>query len=156
MLRTLRKLITIATTAALAAGGVVISASAGASPSVSRSRPYLTERHILRIALAAAAGAGDSTPRLIQHSAGTRYQANLIDSGDLVPGRRWSYLIAERGHFVFENASRPQGAPAPRGTVITLMVDAATGETTDTGISNRYPHLRSLGPVRTDLRRASR
>lgn len=54
--------------------------------------------------MAAAYSAGDPEPTLIQHSEGTRDKANLVDSGDIVPGRRWSYLIAERGDFVFKDA----------------------------------------------------
>jgi hypothetical protein len=138
----------------LAAGVILASSSATASPKAPASKPRLTERQILQIAMAAANGAGDPHPTLIQHSEGTREKANLIDSGDIVPGRRWSYLIAERGHFVFNDAPRPSGAPAPRGSVLTLVVDAATHQVTDTGLSNRYPHLAKLGPVTTDLRRA--
>jgi hypothetical protein len=37
--------------------------------------------------------------------------------------------------------------------VITLVVDAATGQVTDSGVSNRYPPLARLGKVTTDLRR---
>lgn len=133
------------------AGGIVVSTGASAT---SR-RPQLAEQRILHIAERAAAQARDPSPVLIQHSAGTRDRANLVDSGEIVPGRQWSYLIAERGHFVFENATRPAGAPAPRGTVLTLIVNASTGEVTDVGLSNRYPHLSRLGPVHTDLRRVA-
>jgi hypothetical protein len=115
-------------------------------------KPHLAENRIVRIAQRAAAQAGDRTPTLIQHSAGTRQQANTVASGDRVPGKRWSYLIAERGSFVLKDAPAPQGAPAPRGTVLTIVVDAATGMQTDIGVSNRYPDLAALGAVTTDLR----
>jgi hypothetical protein len=100
------------------------------------------------------AGAGDPRPTLIQHSEGSRYRANLVASGDIVPGKAWSYLIAERGHFVFNDTPGPPGSRAPSGSVITLVVDAATGEITDYGVSDRYPRLAVLGPLKTDLRRA--
>jgi hypothetical protein len=147
-------LVTVATTGLSVALGVILaSSSATASPNGSVSRPRLTEPQIVGLAMAAANGAGDRGPTLIQHSEGTREKANLIDSGDIVPGEQWSYLIAERGHFVLNDAPRPFGAPAPRGSVLTLIVDATTHQVTDTGLSNRYPDLAKLGPVTTDLRR---
>lgn len=140
----------------IAACAVAAGPVAGASGGGSRRRPQLSERRILHIALAAAASAGDRHPTLIQHSAGTRHDANLVDSGDIVPGRNWSYLIAERGHFVLRNAPVPPGEPPPHGSVLTLIVDASTGQATDGGVSNRYPRLVRLGPVHTDLRRSRR
>jgi hypothetical protein len=148
-------LVTVATTGVAVAVGVILaSSSATASPNASVSRPRLTERQIIQVAMAAANGAGDRAPTLIQHSEGTREKANRIDSGDIVPGQGWSYLIAERGHFVLNDAPRPFGAPAPKGSVLTLIVDAVTHQVTDSGVSNRYPDLAKLGPVTTDLQRA--
>jgi hypothetical protein len=139
-------------TAALISVGAAVSAFAFAG---SRdAKPRLSERRVVRIARRAAARAGDRSPTLVQHSAGTRQHANAVASGDRVPGNRWSYLVAERGSFVLESASVPPGAPAPRGTVLTIVVDAATGTPTDIGVSNRYPDLAALGAVTTDLREA--
>jgi hypothetical protein len=151
-----RKWVVIAAISGLsvALGVILASSSATASLNASVSEPRLAERQIIQVAMAAANGAGDRAPTLIQHSEGTREKANLIDSGDIVPGQGWSYLIAERGHFVLDDAPRPFGASAPRGSVLTLIVDAATDQVTDTGLSNRYPDLAKLGPVMTDLRRA--
>jgi hypothetical protein len=83
-----------------------------------------------------------------------RENANVVASGEMVSGSGWSYLIAERGHFVATGASFPPGAGArlPSGSVLTLVVSAATGRVTDLGIGKRYPDLRKLGPVSTDLR----
>lgn len=145
-----RRLLAGASAIGLLAAGVVIASSATASSHPVGARPSLSECRILRIAETAAARAGDPMPGLIQHSSGTRYRTNLVASGDIVPGRQWSYLIAERGHFVLKNASRPPGARAPRGSVLTLVVSASTGMTTDAGVSNRYPHLATLGRVMTD------
>jgi hypothetical protein len=142
-----RCLAAAAAVGSVAAGVVALSPLASAS-----SKPHLSEAQILRLALGAAAANGDPRPTLIQHSAGTRYAANFVASHDLVPGSAWSYLIAERGKFVAEAAPRPAGAPAPRGSVITLIVNAATGQGTDGGISDYYPPLAKLGPVTTDLR----
>jgi hypothetical protein len=116
-------------------------------------RPTLSEHEILVIALGAARSAGDPAPTLIQHSEGTRVAANHVDSGDIVPGSDWSYLIAERGRFVLNDVSVPAGASAPRGSVLTLIVSAHSHEVTDFGVSDRYPDMARLGPVTTDLHR---
>ena len=146
-----RTLVIVAVAAGLMVAGVV----AVSSLAVARSRPvrpHLAESRIVQIAEHAAAAAGDRMPTLIQHSEGTRQRANAIASGDRVPGRRWSYLIAERGSFVLNSVSVPPGARAPRGSVLTLVVNAATGTVSDLGVSNRYPELAALGAVTTDLR----
>lgn len=139
----------------LAAGlvvGAVVALSALAAARSGLRRPYLTERRIVQIAERAAAAAGDRRPTLIQHSEGTRQRANAIASGDRVDGNRWSYLIAERGLFVLKSVSVPPGARAPRGSVLTLVVDAATSAVSDLGVSDHYPDLAALGAVSTDLR----
>jgi hypothetical protein len=148
-----RRSFTVVLAAGVVAGGALAAAWTASSSASTSGKPHLTERRILEIALKAAAGAGDPAPTLIQHSAGTRYRANLVDSGDVVVGSQWSYLIAERGHFILNGAPIPPGARAPKGTVLTLIVNARTGEVTDSGLSDRYPHLARLGPVHTDLRR---
>jgi len=119
----------------------------------SRPKPRLPEKRLLRIAEDAATRTGDPHPRLIQHAAGTRFEAVRISSGDLVFEWNWSYLIAERGHFICQACSVPPGAKPPTGSVLTLVVDAANGQVTDSGLSKRYPPLRRLGHVTTDLRR---
>lgn len=118
-------------------------------------RPVLRRKRILAIAEQAARRAGDPKPTLIQHAEGTRFEAVWIGSeGDIVFAWNWSYLIAIRGHFTLTGASRPPGAPPPTGSVITLVVDARTGQVTDSGAVNHYPHLAKVGPVTTDLRRS--
>jgi hypothetical protein len=122
-------------------------------PAPAQPEPQLSEKRIFRIALTAAKHAQDPHPSLIQHAAGTHFKAVLIGQGDIVFEWNWSYLIAIRGHFIYSNVGGP-GSPAPiHGTVITLVVDAGTGEITDAGLSNRYPPLARLGKVTTDLRR---
>lgn len=113
--------------------------------------PTLSEQRIVALAEREASESGDSKPTLIQHAAGTHFEAVLVSSGDLVFAWNWSYLIAIRGHFVWTSASVPPGAKPPKGRVITLVVDARTGQVTDGGIGNRYPQLAKLGPVTTDL-----
>src|SRR5262249_49458227 len=111
------------------AGLVVISAvavSAIAATATNPEQPRLPARTVLQIAHRASAAAGEPRPTLIQHSQGTRYRANLVAGGDRVPGRQWSYLIAIRGSFILRDVSVPAGAHPPRGSVLTLVVDAAT------------------------------
>jgi|SRR5579884_48395 len=128
---------------------VLITIGAAAHPS---HHPRLTEKRILSLAEAAARSNGDPHPTLIQHAEGTRFDANRLGGGDLVFEWNWSYLIAVRGHFAARDFTGPPGARAPRGSVITLVVDAASGRVTDFGLSSRYPDLAKLGPVSTDLR----
>jgi hypothetical protein len=114
-------------------------------------RPSVSEQRILTLAEQAAGESGDPTPTLIQHAAGTHYDAVRISSGDVVFEWNWSYLIAVRGQFAATGVPIPPGAKPPTGTVITLVVDARTGRVTDFGLSDRYPPLAKLGPVTTDL-----
>jgi hypothetical protein len=148
--KTLPRAVAVLVVAGLAVG-VLAAVSSSATTGACGSRPRLSERHILRIAERTAARAGDRRPSLIQHAEGPRAKANRVDSGEGVPGCRWSYLIAERGHFVLRR-SEGLGTHPPRGTVLTLVIDAATARGTDGGVSNRYPDLDRLGPVTTDLR----
>ena len=114
-------------------------------------QPPLSATVVLNIAQTLAEQAGDPTPTLIQHVEGTRAQLNASDSGGVVSGPEASYLIAERGSFVANGFPRPAGSPVPTGSVITIIIDAVTGQITDEGIENRYPKLSALGPVATDL-----
>lgn len=112
----------------------------------------MSEALIKRAALRAATQAGDRHPSLIQHAEGTRERANKIAWRDTVPDFNWCYLIAVRGKFVLHDVSSPPGAKPPKGTVLTLVLDAKTGRTLDFGVQDRYPDLAKLGPVTTDLR----
>lgn len=150
MRSTVRRLLSVVVAVVGVAGGALAVAAAGSGSVTKWRKPHLRERRILAIALEAAAAAGDSTPTLIQHSEGSRHRANLIASGDIVGGSQWSYLIAERGHFAANSTYAPRGGREPRGTVLTLIISARTGQLTDTGISNRYPNLAELGHVYTD------
>ena len=100
-----------------AAGGAIAVAVtiASTSPAATRSSAPMTETQLLSIAQAAAAGMGDSTPTLIEHSEGTRSAANLVASGEVVNTNsdQDSYLIAERGDFTASNVPRPAGSSAP-------------------------------------------
>jgi hypothetical protein len=74
----------------LALIAVVMFSSAAASLERVSWQASQSEGRILPIAETAAARAGEPKPTLIQHSEGTRHKANLVDSGDGVPGQQWS------------------------------------------------------------------
>lgn len=150
------KIVVVCGIMAVAAVILVSSSAAGRSGSSASARKatstgYISAAQVLDVAQAAAAQAGDPSPSSIEQSAlTTRAEANSVASGEIVPGTNGSYLIAERGQFKATNAPIPSGAPIPQGSVLTLVVDATTGEVTDSGISDNYPDMSSLGGV-TDL-----
>lgn len=146
------RVVLIVALAAVVVAAAVVAAGAATTTGARASRPRLSEIRLLQISERAAAAAGDPAPTLIQHSQGTRRHAVAVASGDRVPGTAWSYLIAERGSFVLKGASVPPGSSTPRGRVLTLVVDADTGASSDLGVSDHYPDLVALSPVSTDLR----
>jgi hypothetical protein len=119
-----------------------------------------SEDDILAMALEAAARAGDSNPMLIQHTAGTREQCGKT-TGSWVHSDKPSYLIAIRGSFSARRplpmTTRREGVEAPirQFCVLTLVVERESGQVKDSGGSNQYPDLASVGPVITDRRASS-
>ncbi len=113
----------------------------------STSDQTITESQIQNIALSAAAQNGDQSPVSVQYAFGTRSQANMVASGETVPGTAESVLVVEQGSFVAADAALPPGAAEPSGSVLTLVIDAASGQITDGGIQNTVPDLASLGVV---------
>jgi hypothetical protein len=94
-----------------------------------------------------AAGMGDSTPSSIEYVTGNRKQVVLALSGDEVEGDTNVDAIIMHGSFVANHAPRPSEAVAPSGTVLTLVINATTGELTDFGLQNTEPNIAALGPV---------
>jgi hypothetical protein len=147
--------------------GLVVASTAWAAVArtvnahASDKKAHLSEQRIRRIAERWATRMEDPRPLLVQHSEGTRRKANLIASGDLIEGQEgeaWSYLIAERGHFVDRYSSygvrEPRSGYEPSGSVLVVIVNAGTGQLSDLGLGNQYPNLARLGPVHTDVRRS--
>jgi hypothetical protein len=131
--------------------------SAGWIPVGGRPRRIRRESEILEIAIGLAADSGDPAPSLIQHTRCTRAQANRVAGGAIVPGEEESYLIAIQGHFTVQRRRPPMppGFPAlvdatDTYSVMTLVVNVATGAPTDSGLSNDYPDLAAVGSVITD------
>jgi hypothetical protein len=68
-------------------------------------------------------------------------------SGDEVEGNTNVDAIIMHGSFVANHAPRPSEAAAPSGTVLTLVINATTGELTDFGLQNTEPNIAAFGPV---------
>jgi len=61
-------------------------------------------------------------------------------------------LVVVRGNFVGYGTRRPAGSKLPRGSVMTITVDAGKGEIVGYSIGGPVPDLRELGdPVDLDL-----
>ena len=99
-------------------------------------------RRIEAVARRIARGMGDRSPRRIVWVATRRQAANREAGGDIVDSNQPVYLVAVRGRFVDRMASVPSGAAAPRGTVLTLVLDRAHVRVLDLGVGNRWPHMR--------------
>lgn len=151
-----RKVIAV-TAATVGAAACFVGASLGpsrASAGSPDSMPF-SASEISSLALAKAAQAGDPRPELIQHVRGTREAATSLTGSivDGLAGQADSYLVAIRGRFTIPKPVPPAEPPSGETvtySVMTLVLDAATGQVTDFGLSNEYPQLSTLGPVTTD------
>lgn len=107
----------------------------------------LTESQIDAMAVGFSASLGDPSPTSIEYAEGPRNQAVSLSSEDTVPDTSDSLLIVVQGDFMDDNVPEPPGDSDPTGSVLTLVVDAQSGELTDFGIQDDVPDLSSLGPV---------
>jgi hypothetical protein len=94
-----------------------------------------------------ATGMGDSTPSSIEYVTGNRNQVVFALSGDEVEGNTNVDAIIMHGSFVANHAPRPSEVAAPSGTVLTLVINATTGEITDFGLQNTEPNIAAFRPV---------
>ncbi|HEX3618589.1 MAG TPA: hypothetical protein VHU61_18730 [Solirubrobacteraceae bacterium] len=137
--------------AATAAALVLASVGSGAATA---GNP-MTAAQIKSLVLSGAAAMGDSTPTDISYSALTTRNGALAASGSgaSMGGAYGSasgyFVVVAHGEFTAYDAPIPNGAKIPTGTVMTLVVDAATGEVTDSGVQHGSPDLSTLGPVTT-------
>jgi hypothetical protein len=92
-----------------------------------------------------AAIAGDARPDSAEFVYTTRQAAVGLD-GEKVDSDQPVYLVVLHGHFVYKYA-RGIGPP-PTGTVLTLTIDAATGDSLDLGLGNGPSGASRLGPVK--------
>jgi hypothetical protein len=113
------------------------SARAAGSPSLPPFVPAVAQRM--------AAIAGNARPDSAEYVYTTRQAAVGLD-GEVVDSNQPVYLVVLHGHFVYRYA-RGIGPP-PTGTVLTLTIDAATGDSLDLGLGNGPSGAARLGPVR--------
>jgi len=93
---------------------------------------------------------GEPNPTDIQYVTTTGADAAKALSEAPPPGPAGAesvVLVAARGRFIGYGAKVPPGAALPTGTVITAVMDAATGALTEWGISDTFPQLATLGRV---------
>jgi hypothetical protein len=138
--------------ALLAAAALGIAAAAGAFAGGSHPRvvqgapppPSAAElRTLERDALDAARGAGDAHPTDGVVVPSTRQVAERVDAGAVVDSNQPAYFVLVHGHFT-SNMAPPGGTP-PRGTILTLTIDARTNRSTDSGIEDGVPNLDAIG-----------
>lgn len=146
----MRRRVLIACSALAAVAAAVVVSLGGSSPSANATSPAMSESAIRALESNVASRLGENAPTGVQHVTSTRARAVLASSGAIVDDSTPSVLIVMHGHFTDADASRPRGAPAPSGTVLTLVVDSATGQVTDLGIEEKAPDLAGLGPVVED------
>lgn len=79
----------------------------------------------------------------------TRQTANRVAMGGSVDTDQPVFLVVMRGSFVATKARVPYDEPDPTGSVIALVVDAASGKIWDFGLGNKMPALETLGAVQT-------
>ena len=113
----------------------------------------MTTAQIKSLVMVSAARLGDRTPTDISYSALTTRDAALaVSSGDQIGGSYGStpsYLVVAHGSFTAYGVSPPGSNVNPTGTVVTLVVDARSGQPTDSGIQDTTPDMSKLGPVTT-------
>jgi hypothetical protein len=90
--------------------------------------------------------AGDVHPSTIRYVKTTRQAANKL-VGTKVNADQPVYMIQMTGTFAVPAAKVPTGGSAPKGTTLTVTVDAATGQVDDWGIDSTMHNLSALGTV---------
>jgi hypothetical protein len=97
-----------------------------------------------------AVGNNVATPTDISVVKTTRGQAvALTGAGNSVRTDEPSYVVQMTGNFVGRKAKVPAGQAAPRGSALTVTIDAATGTVSDWSIGDSRQNLSLLGTVST-------
>ncbi len=142
-------------TAPPSAAASAASASVPGSPipaSTGSPVPASAVPRLAAIARSVAKEDGDAAPSQVTAVLTTRAKAlTSATPGDLVPGSASirAFLLTMRGHFTATDATGPPGSKAPTGRYLSLVVNAATFQVTDFGLSPKPPPVSpaSLGPV---------
>ena len=101
-----------------------------------------------KVALRIARVNGDPSPTSVVVVASTREQAlPVVFRGEMVNGATGRcYVIEMLGSFT-PLSSPPRGAPSPKGSVLTAIVNASTFQIEDLSVGNVVSNLTSLGRV---------
>ncbi|QWF83208.1 hypothetical protein HUW46_06648 [Amycolatopsis sp. CA-230715] len=91
---------------------------------------------------------GEPSPRNIEYVITGRYALSRTD-GSRPAADDPTYFVQMTGDFVNYYARTPRGSKAPRGTVLTVMVDVATGRMLGQSLGSAPHDLSRLGTVRT-------
>jgi hypothetical protein len=91
----------------------------------------------------AAESLGEHAPANVTVLRTTRGAAVALGNGARVGSDGPAYLVTMHGQFT-ANEPRPRGAPAPEGTVVSLVLDADTLELTDYTVSRSPVDLANL------------
>lgn len=157
------KFLATASTAVIAA---VVAAVIFASGSGAAVAPPISVSQMQALVSSTAANMGEGSPTDVTYSAqGTRNQVlAATGSSDTIGGAAGSadgyFVIEAHGNFKAYQANLPPGDNVyPTGQVLFLIVDAATGNVTDTGMGpagSVSPNLSALGAVTSIPAPASR
>jgi hypothetical protein len=89
---------------------------------------------------------GDAHPSNAAWVKTTRQTAVSAESTDTVDSNQPVYYVVLHGHFAATKGYLGPGAAVPTGTILTLTVDASTGEVLDNSLSNKTPDFSHTGP----------
>lgn len=104
-----------------------------------------TDKDLKALAEKIATASGETAPTDIKVVPSTRGAAQRQIGGGKVDSDQAVQVIQMSGSFV---GRAPKGAKIPRGTTMTITVDAKTGEVTDTSLGTQRTDLAKLGAVK--------
>jgi hypothetical protein len=106
---------------------------------------------VVRIADRAGHREGDGRPTNISAVKTTNERATRLMSAGRTTGINEPdlpvYLVTMHGRFVFRTLSPPPGFAKPRGSWLTVSVEAKTGDRVETSLGDQRPALERLGKV---------
>jgi hypothetical protein len=155
-----RPLAVIAIVLAVAAAVLLATQSKHSTAQAAESPPPIapTTAQLVNTAISAAALTyGESAPTDIQEAtAGFATAAHVLDPTGSLPtvvdpetGKQWSEskvdVVSMQGHFTYKGPT-PLGQPAPKGTVLTVVVEVATGAVINESLRNVVPDMSAVNP----------
>lgn len=133
----------------------VVTASAYTPPA----GPLLSDSQLATIAYREAALANEPSPASVRAVDTTLKSAEEIQPNVVMPASSTPSVVAMEGSavvvivmhgsFTLTNARVPLGSPPPTGSVLTIVVDAHTGQLETRAVDNEEPpHISALGSTR--------